>query len=193
MIARLRGTVEAIRKDSLIVSVSGVGFSVRASASARELAGTARSVELFTHLLVRENEIALYGFASEEELALFELLLGVSGIGPKVALSILSSAPPERLRQAIAGEETDVFTRVPGIGLKTAKNVVFHLKDKVGAVPGVPALAALRDDDLEIVGALTALGYSVAEAQAAIASLPRGPDASVEERLRQALSYFARA
>jgi len=176
MIARLRGTVEAIGKDGLIVSVGGVGFKVRASAAAREQAGKSRSVDLFTYLHVRENEIALYGFASEEELALFELLLGVSGIGPKVALSILSSAPPERLRQAIAGEETDVFTRVPGIGLKTAKNVVFHLKDKVGAVPGVPALAALRDDDLEIVGALTALGYSVAEAQAAIASLPRGPD-----------------
>ena len=192
MIARLHGSVESIGKDGLIVSVGGVGFRVRASVAARELASRTRAIDLFTHLYVRENEIALYGFASEEELALFELLLGVSGIGPKVALSILSSAPPERLRQAIAGEEIDVFTRVPGIGAKTARAVVFHLKDKVGAVPGAPGLPAFSDDDLEIVGALTALGYSVAEAQAALASLPRDSGASLEERLRLALGYFAR-
>ncbi len=192
MIARLHGSVESIGKDGLIVSVAGVGFRVRASVAARELASRTRTIDLFTHLYVRENEIALYGFANEEELALFELLLGVSGIGPKVALSILSSAPPERLRQAIAGEEIDVFTRVPGIGAKIAKAVVFHLKDKVGAVPGMPGLPAFSDDDLEIVGALTALGYSVAEAQAALASLPRDSGASLEERLRLALAYFAR-
>ncbi|HEY4689528.1 MAG TPA: Holliday junction branch migration protein RuvA [Anaerolineae bacterium] len=192
MIARLHGTVESIHRDMLIVSVGGIGFSVRVSAAAREIATRTRVIDLFTHMLVRENEIALYGFASEEELALFELLLGVSGIGPKVALNILSSAPPERLRQAIAAEEIEIFTRVPGIGPKTAKNVVFHLKDKVGVMAGAPGLAALRDDDLEIVGALTALGYSVAEAQAAIASLPRDTGASLEERLRLALAYFAR-
>jgi Holliday junction DNA helicase RuvA len=192
MIARLHGSVESIGKDGLIVGVGGVGFKVRASAAARELAGQVRTIDLFTHLYVRENEIALYGFASEEELVLFELLLGVSGIGPKVALSILSSAPPERLRQAIAGEEIDVFTRVPGIGAKTARAVVFHLKDKVGFAPGAPGLPAFGADDLEIVGALTALGYSVAEAQAALVSLPRDSGASLEERLRLALAYFAR-
>jgi Holliday junction DNA helicase RuvA len=192
VIARLRGSVETIERDGVIVGVGGVGFHVRVSAAARELAGKSRTIDLFTHLHVRENEIALYGFASEEELALFELLIGVSGIGPKVALSILSSAPPERLRQAIAAEEIDIFTRVPGIGPKTAKNVVFHLKDKVGAVAGGPSLLAFRDDDVEIIGALTALGYSLAEAQAALASLPRDGDASLEERLRLALAYFAR-
>jgi len=192
MIARLRGTVESIDKDSLIVGVGGVGFHVRASAAARELAGRSRSVDLFTHMHVRENEIALYGFASEDELALFELLLGVSGIGPRVALSILAGAPPERLRQAIAAEEIDVLTRVPGVGAKTAKAVILHLKDKIGAAPGMPWPAAFADDDVEIVGALTALGYSIAEAQAAVASVPRGSGASVEERLRLALAYFAR-
>lgn len=192
MIARLRGSVESIGKDSLVLNVGGVGFHVRASASARELAGKSRSVELFTHMHVRENEIALYGFSSEEELALFELLLGVSGIGPRAALSILSGAPPERLRQAIAAEDLDLFTRVPGIGPKTAKAVFLHLKDKVGAVPGAPGPSAFTDDDLELLGALTALGYSVAEAQAALASVPRDSGASVEERLRLALAYFAR-
>ena len=190
MIARLRGTVESIDKDSLIVSVGGVGFRVRASAAARELAGRSRSVDLFTHLHVRENEIALYGFASEEELTLFELLIGVSGIGPRLALSILAGAPPDRLRQAIAAEELDVFTRVSGVGLKTAKAVVFHLKDKIGAVPGVPGLVAFTEGDTEIISALTTLGYSLAEAQAALASVPRDSGASLEERLRLALAYF---
>ena len=190
MIARLRGTVESIDKDSLIVSVGGVGFRVRASAAARELAGRSRSVDLFTHLHVRENEIALYGFASEEELAFFELLLGVSGFGPKMALSILAAAPPDRLRQAIAAEELDIFTRVSGVGLKTAKAVVFHLKDKIGAVPGAPGLVAFTEGDTEIISALTTLGYSLAEAQAALASVPRDSGASLEERLRLALAYF---
>jgi Holliday junction DNA helicase RuvA len=192
MIARLRGSVESIGKDSLVVSVGGVGFYLRASASARELASTSRAVDLYTHMHVRENEIALYGFASEEELALFELLLSVSGIGPKAALSILSGAPPERLRQAIAAEEIELFTRVPGIGPKTAKAVFLHLKDKVGAVPGAPGAAAFAEDDLEIIGALTSLGYSLTEAQAALAGVPRDSGASVEERLRLALAYFAK-
>jgi len=192
MIARLRGAVESVDKDSVVVGVGGVGIRVRASAAARELASKSRGVDLYTHLHVRENELALYGFASEDELALFELLIGVSGIGPKMALAILSSAPPDRLRQAIADEELDVFTGVSGIGAKTARNVVFHLKDKIGVAPGAPGLASFTEDDTEIIGALTALGYSVVEAQAALASVPRNSGASLEERLRLALAYFAR-
>jgi len=192
MIARLRGTVESIEKDSLVVVVGGVGFKLRASAAARELAAQSRSIELFTYLQVRENELALYGFASEDELALFEVLISVSGIGPKVALSVLASAPPDRLRQAIASEQLDVFTHVPGVGPKTARAIVFHLKDKIGAVPGVPGFAGFTSDDTEILAALTGLGYSVVEAQAALASVPRDSGASMEERLRLALAYFAR-
>jgi Holliday junction DNA helicase RuvA len=192
MIAQLRGSVESIDKDSLIISVGGVGFKVRASAAARELAGKTRSIELFTHMHVRENEIGLYGFASEEELALFELLITVSGIGPKMALGVLASAQPDRLRQAIAAEEIDVFTRVSGVGPKTAKAIVFHLKDKMGILPSGPGLTTITQDDMEIMAALTELGYSVVEAQAALASIPRDSDASTEERLRLALAYFAR-
>jgi len=192
MISRLRGTVESIDKDSLIVMVGGVGLKVRASATARERAGLSRSIELFTHLQVRENEIGLYGFASEDELALFELLISVTGIGPKVALSVLASASPDRLRRAIAAEELDLFTRVPGVGPKTAKNIVFHLKDKVGSVPGASGLTAITEDDTELLAALTSLGYSVVEAQTALASVPRDSGASPEERLRLALAYFAR-
>jgi len=193
MIARLHGTVESISKDAVVVCVGGVGFRVHPSAAARtRLDGIGKPVELFTHLHVRENELALYGFASEEELTLFELLLGVSGVGPKVALAVLASGPPDMLRAAIANEQTEVLTRVPGVGTRTAKAIILHLKDKVGAGLAPAAVTCLTDADAELIAALTGLGYSVVEAQAALASLPRDPTLAFEERLRQALAYFAR-
>jgi len=166
---------------------------VRVSNSARDQAAAGRSIRLHTHMQVRDNEVALFGFSSEEELALFETLLGVSGIGPRVALNILGGAPPDRLRSAIANEETEIFTRVPGVGPKTAKALIFHLKDKMGALPGVTASGLpFTNDDTEIIGALTELGYSIVEAQAALASVRGSSEASIEERLRLALAYFAR-
>jgi len=193
MIARLRGTVESISKDSMVVSVGGVGFRVHPSTAVRtRLGGVGQPVELFTHLHVRENELSLYGFASEEELALFELLLGVSGVGPKVGMAVLASGPPDTLRAAIANDQTDVLTRVPGVGTRTAKAIILHLKDKVGGGLAPAAVTYLTDADAELLSALTGLGYSVVEAQAALASLPRDPSLPVEERIRQALAYFAR-
>ena len=193
MIARLRGTIESIAKDSVVVGVGGVGFLVHPSAAARaRLGGVGQAVELFTHLHVRENELSLYGFASEEELALFGLLLSVKGVGPKVALAVLASGPPDTLRAAIANDQPDVLTRVPGVGMRTAKAIVLHLKDKVGVGLAAAPVAYLTDTDAEVMSALTGLGYSVVEAQAALASLPRDPSMPVEERLRQALGYFAR-
>jgi Holliday junction DNA helicase RuvA len=191
MIARLRGTVEAISKETLIIMVGGVGFRVMASAAARQAANApGRSVELYTHLHVRENELALYGFASEQELELFQLLLGVSGIGPKAALAVLAAAPPATLRAAIANEQVDLL-RVPGVGPKTAKAIVLHLKDKVGAGLAPAEVSYLTDADTEVIAALTALGYSVVEAQTALAALPR-QELPIEERIRLALAYFAK-
>ncbi len=193
MIARLRGTVESISKDSIIVSVGGVGFRVHASAAARTaLDGIGQPAELYTHLHVRENELALYGFASEEELALFDMLLSVSGVGPKVALAVLASGPPETLRSAIANEQANVLTRVPGVGTRTAKAIILHLKDKMGAGLAPAAAAYFADADVELISALTGLGYSVVEAQTALASLPHDPSIPTEEKLRRALAYFAR-
>lgn len=193
MIARLNGTVEAISEGILIINVGGIGYKVHASADALEHASMSSTIKLFTYMHVRENEMTLYGFASDAEQKLFEILIGVSGIGPKVALSILSGASPERLRSAIANEELDVFTRVPGVGPKTAKALVFHLKDKVDAVPASAAsMLAAHSDDTEIIAALTELGYSLVEAQSALASIPADSDASLEERLRLTLAYFAR-
>ena len=193
MIARLRGTVESISKDSIVVGVGGVGFRVHPSAMARARLGSAgQAIELFTHLHVRENELSLYGFASEEELALLELLLGVSGVGPKAAMAVLASGPPDVLRAAIANEQADVLTRVPGVGTRTAKAIILHLKDKVGGGLAPAPVSYLTDADAELLSALTGLGYSVIEAQTALASLPRDPSLPVEERLRQALAYFVK-
>jgi Holliday junction DNA helicase RuvA len=192
MIASLKGTVSAVGQDSIVVQVGGMGFQVFVPRRLMDsLGGPGQEVGLFTHLHVRENELTLYGCGTEEELGLFRTLLSVSGIGPKVALAILSNLPPSQLRAAIAQEDVALLARVPGIGPKTAKKLVFDLKDKVAAdlVVGEPRLA-ITEVDAELIAALTGLGYSVAEAQEAIASLPREP-LPIEERVRLALAYFA--
>lgn len=192
MIAHLRGAVEFIGKDSLIVDVNNVGYRVFVTATTRDAASVGRVIELFTHLQVREDAWTLFGFATQDELELFELLLSISGIGAKTALAVLAAAPPDRLRAAIAHEQTDVLTRVPGIGPKTAKNIVFHLKDKVGIVTRGAEIQYLSDQDTEVIAALTTLGYSVVEAQSALASLPRDETLDVGEKIRLALAYFAK-
>lgn len=192
MIAALQGILVATGQGFVVVQVAGVGFRVFVPQALLDgLSGAGQEVMLFTHLHVRENELSLYGCASEEELALFRLLLGVSGIGPKVALSVLSFLPPDRLQAAIAQEDVTTLARVPGIGPKTAKKLVFDLKDKVAAqVPvGEPA-PVLTEADADLIAALTTLGYSVAEAQEAIRYLPR-ESLPLEERVRLALIYFA--
>jgi Holliday junction DNA helicase RuvA len=190
MIARLSGTVWSVGKGHLIVNVGGLGFQVSVPAGVlAQLDGAGQPVELFTHLHVRENELALYGFPTEEELALFRLLLSVSGVGPKVALAVLSTVSPAALRQAVTQEEPGILTRVPGIGSKTAKAIVFHLKDKM--IPSGAAAPLLSDADVAIIAALTGLGFSLVEAQTALQSLPRDEDLPIEERVRQALAYFA--
>ncbi len=191
MISRLTGTVAAIRPDRIIVQVGGVGFTVHVPTSVLQAVdGVGRPVELVTHLHVRENELALYGFLTEEELALFELLLGVSGVGPKVALAILSTLSPDVLRQAVARDEPGVLTRVPGVGPKTARAILFHLRDKLTGLEA-QAVPLLTDQDAEVIGALTGLGFSLVEAQTALQNIPRDPDLPLEERIRLALAYLA--
>ena len=192
MIAHLRGSIEFVGKDNLIINVGNVGLRVYVPADTHDTAGIGKIVDLFTHLHIRENEWTLYGFPSQEELELFELLLGVSGVGARTALAVLGAASPEQLRSAIAHEQTEVLTRVPGIGPKTAKSIIFHLKDKVGIVTTSAQIAYLSDADTEVIAALTGLGYSIIEAQTALASLPRDASQDVEERIRLALNYFAK-
>jgi Holliday junction DNA helicase RuvA len=193
MIASLSGTLSTTGKGFVVVQVGGVGFQVfvpRTLLDSQPDPG--QEIRLFTHLHVRENELTLFGFGSEEELALFRLLQTVSGIGPKAALSILSTLPPDRLRLALAEEDAATLSRVPGIGPKTAKKLVFDLKDKVAAeLPGTGLRPAISEADIDLIAALTGLGYSVAEAQEAIRSLPR-ESLPFEERVRLALLYFAK-
>ena len=150
-----------------------------------------QSVALFTHLHVREQDISLFGFPTEEELQLFQLLLGVDGVGPRLALNILSTLPPDALRLAVANDEPGILTRVPGIGVKSARKILFHLKDKL--VPTdleAAGIHAITDDDADVIEALTSLGYSVVEAQRAVQALPKDV-IGVEDRLRLALAQLA--
>jgi Holliday junction DNA helicase RuvA len=191
VLASLSGKVAATGEDYVVIKVGGVGFCVSVPQTVLDsLPGPGIELTVHTHLHVRENDLALYGFGSREELALFRLLLGVSGIGPKVALSLLSFLPVERLQAAIAQEDVAMLARVPGIGPKTAKKLVFDLKDKIAAdiIPGEPR-PVLTEADADLIAALTSLGYSVSEAQEAIRSLPREALA-LEERVRLALAYF---
>jgi len=175
----------------VVLRTGGVGFEVRVPLSLlARIDGVGRPLELFTHLHVRENELALYGFLTQEDRSLFRLLLSVSGIGPKVALALLGTVSADALRQAVVQEEPGLLTRVPGIGPKTAKAIIFHLRDKF--IPaGMQAAPLLSDADAEVIAALTGLGFSLVEAQGALQSLPQNEDLSVEERVRRALTYFA--
>ena len=191
MIARLSGTVWSIGEDQVTVRVGGVGLQVHVPSNVlAQLDGTGQPVDFFTHLHVRENDLTLYGFLTEDELALFRLLLSVSGVGPKVALAMLGTVSPESLRQAVVQEEPALLSRVPGIGPKTAKAIIFHLKDKIIPTEAA-AVPLLSDADAEVIAALTALGFSLIEAQTALQSLPRDEELPVEERVRRALAYFA--
>jgi Holliday junction DNA helicase RuvA len=191
MIVRLSGAVWSTGEAHVVVRVGGIGLHVHApSGVLAQLGGVGQPVDLFTYLHVRENELALYGFLTEEELTLFKLLLSISGVGPKVALALLGTVSPEALRQAVVQEEPGLLSRVPGIGPKTARAIIFHLKDKLIPI-GAQTVPLLSDADAEVIAALTGLGFSLVEAQAALQSLPQDGDLPIEERVRQALAYFA--
>ena len=194
MIRLVRGTVLARGKDHLIVDIAssggGIGLKVFAPEPTLTQFNSGAVVTLHTYLQVREDALTLYGFATEDELGMFELLLTVSGVGPKVGLSILSTLSPDTLRMALANDEPAIVARAPGVGKRTAQKIVLDLKDKVtGPTTGLQALALATDADSEVIEALTALGYSVVEAQRAVQKLPKDL-LGVEERLRYTLSQF---
>ncbi|MCI0478746.1 MAG: Holliday junction branch migration protein RuvA [Anaerolineales bacterium] len=189
MIATLHGKIQARTDDSLIVNVGGVGFRVRVpTGTLANLGAVGSEAQLFTHLHVREDDLSLYGFATEDELRLFETLLTVSGIGPKVGMGILSAAPVDLLRAAIAQGNLDVLTALPGIGKKTAQRLVLELKGKVD-LRGLGEVSELTPIDKDVMDALINLGYSAAEAARAARSVPSTVQA-IEERVRVALQYL---
>ena len=193
MIASLRGQLIGKGKESAVIEVNGVGFQVILPRRLlAEWQALGMDVQVHTHLHVRENELTLYGFGTQEDLRLFRLLLSVTGVGPKAATSILSELVPEALQQAIVSEDAAAFSRVPGIGPKTAKKIIFDLKDKL-PVDGLGNIVVARGNvwESELIAALLALGYNQSEARSAIASLPT-EEMSFEERLRLSLRHFAR-
>lgn len=190
MIATLRGEISQIEDNALILEVGGVGLRVFVPAPLRGRAKAGEAVFLFTHLVVREDALTLYGFESQADRELFNLLLGVDGVGPKVALSVLSTLTLDAVQRAVFAEESEILGRVPGVGKKTAQKIALHLHDKLKPTDALKSMAAMSDVDSEVLAALTALGYSVVEAQAAIQALPKDAPGNVEERLRMALGYF---
>ena len=190
MIATLRGEISQIEENALIVEVGGVGMRVFVPAPMRTNAKAGEVMFMFTHLVVREDALTLYGFESQADRDLFNILLGVDGVGPKVALSVLSTLNLDTIQRAIFADESELLSKVPGVGKKTAQKMALHLKDKLKPTDALAKLAAMADYDSEVLAALTSLGYSVVEAQAAIQSLPKDAPKEVEERLRVALGYF---
>jgi Holliday junction DNA helicase RuvA len=187
VISRLRGVPAGRTVDGLVVDVGGVGYLVSATPSVFRRSEDAGEVTVETYLHVREDALQLYGFADQAERSLFVQLLGVSGIGPKVALAVVSSASPEELRRAIALRDAARFQAIPGIGKKTAERIVLELEGSI-AEP-VPVAAAGAPRELVARDALVELGYSVVEAEQALARVdPRLP---AEERVREALRSAA--
>ena len=182
MISAIRGRLAARGSDFVVVEMGGLSLRVSAPTNVISEAGAiGDEVRLHTHLYVREDQLALYGFLDPAQLSLFEVLLGVSGIGPKGALGILSAAPVETLHAAIAEGNTDMLTSVPGIGKKTAARLVIELKGKldIAAFVGGTSSAAGEPPSLyrEAMDALTGLGYTAAEARNALQGLPTGEGA----------------
>jgi Holliday junction DNA helicase RuvA len=202
MIARLEGKIAGIRGNAVIVmvgshassadsaaSTSGIGYLVAVSAyTLGKIAGESE-VSLHIHTHVREDQLALYGFLSEEELMMFELLISISGIGPKVALSILSIADPKTIRTAIVNKDPSILTRVSGVGKKTAERVIIELQNRVDAIGIDDQATALAGQDA--VEALVSLGYSVTESREAL-KLVSADITDVSARVRQALKNLGK-
>jgi holliday junction DNA helicase RuvA len=170
MIALVSGTVAVRRTDHVVVDCGGVGYRLAVSSETlRHVPAVGHEVVLHAHLVVRDDALALYGFASEEERELFLMLLGVQSVGPKVALAVLSGGPPRELLAALAAGDTGRFQAVPGIGKRTAERIVVELREKVADSALVPAITITRGDDdprtLARAGLLE-LGYSAPEAEA---------------------------
>lgn len=191
MIGTLRGTISSNDVEGLVVEINGIGYIVHVPATIKDKMRLGENIYLFTKLIVREDSLTLYGFDDQESRELFNLLLGVNGVGPRLALSIISTLETDVIRRAIFNEQVDVFSRVPGVGKKTAQKIFIHLQDRITSAKDLSPVAGFSEVDNELLEALIGLGYSVVEAQAAIQSLPREMPDNIEERLRLSLQYFA--
>ncbi|NTU74538.1 MAG: Holliday junction branch migration protein RuvA [Anaerolineaceae bacterium] len=191
MISTIHGKVIQKKEDALVIDVGGLGFLVLCTNNVLKKYEVNDICLLNTYLVVREDLLQLYGFESDAEKEMFQLMLGVNGIGPKIALVTVSTLSLEMIRKAVLAEQPEIFARVPGVGRKTAQKVILHLQGRVGNAADVFSGFSQLDVDTEVVNALTALGYSVVEAQAAVQSIPKNSPEDLESRLRYALQFFS--
>lgn len=191
MIASLQGTVESMSADYAVINVGGVGFQVfMPTSSLSTIGASGAKVKLHTYLHVREDNLSLYGFSTPDERIIFQSLINVSGIGPKLALAILSALSVEQIVSAVAANNSSLLRTVSGVGKKMADRLILELQDKLNS----QLLSITSSSDAassEVIAALTALGYSVIEASRAIASLPVGNNLSLEDKIKKALNYFS--
>ena len=193
MIASVIGEVKSVENGALVLEVGGVGLRVAVPDSVIE--GETKvgiAVQLWTHLLVRQDAITLYGFVDKEQLALFEMLLKAPGVGPKMALAILSGLPVDGLRTAVTQERAELLSQVPGVGIKTARKIIFYLQDKIELGGTLSEVIVVNEKDVDLTAALTALGYSVGEAQSALQAIGLDASDELEERIRLALKYLSK-
>ncbi len=188
MIAGLQGKLQTIGNSWAIINVGGISFQVYMPTSTLSTLGAiGGEVELYTHLHLREDNATLYGFATAEELGLFQTVTTVSGVGPKLALAMLSAMSVEKLTMAIVTGSADLLSEVPGIGKKTANRLILELKGKLA---WLGTTAELAPENTDVLAALTSLGYSVREASRAVATLPPDQKLTLEEKIKLALQYF---
>ena len=191
MIAQVQGQIIEKGENSLVIMVGGIGIHVYVPKKTVTTLELGQQTKLFTHLVVREDNLSLYAFETTKERELFQHLITVSGIGPRLGLTIISSLTVEDIYRAVINEQTQIFNHVPGIGSKTAQKIILHLHDKFRSDMQIEAIETIRDAHSELMEALIGLGYSVVEAQAALQSIPKDTPDDLEERLRIALQYFS--
>lgn len=190
MIASIEGNVSQILDDSVVINVSGIGFRVFVSTEVAKNTEIHQFIALYTYLVVREDALILFGFKTLEEKEMFVLLLGANGVGPRTALSILSTLSLDIITHAVIHEDAGVFGRVSGVGKKTAQSIVLQLQGKVNKSI-LTSTTVMKDIDGDVISALTSLGYSIVEAQAALQMIPKDTPEDLETRIRLALQYFS--
>lgn len=192
MIASIQGNIIQKGVDYLVVNLNGLGIQVFTTKETCETTNIGDIKFFHSQLIVREESLTLFGFESEIEREYFNLLLGVNGVGIRLALSIISTLSIDAINRAVGSEQFEVFSRVPGVGKKTAQKIAIHLQGKINIDSEIIGIkSTYQDVDLEVLQALTSLGYSVVEAQSALQYIPKDAPKDVEERLRIALQYFS--
>lgn len=191
MIASIQGPVIQGGEDFLVIDVGGIGFQVYVTTQLINTVRRGEKVSLFTHLVVREDSLTLFGFQDQEEVGLFQQLIKVNGVGPRLALETLSTHSPDVIKRAVLNKQDEVFFQVSGIGRKTAQKIILSLEDRITFTDEMVISPETAGINAEVREVLTTLGYSVLEAQAALQTIPEDAPLDLETRLTIALRFFS--